>query len=1050
MSGSCHDEKKKPLVQIDQPLELPAVRARLANLKGRQYWRSLEELADTAGFREMLHREFPRQAAVWNDGVSRRNFMQLMGASLALAGLAGCTKQPPELIVPYVRQPEEIVPGQPLYFATAMPMADDAIPLLVRSEMGRPIKAEGNPEHPAGAVGTDLFAQASLLGMYDPDRSQSIMQTGEVRSWGMFLAALKGPLDAQRAVKGAGLRFLTGATSSPTFASQMQAILKAFPEARWHQYEAVNRDNARAGAQMAFGQMVEPHYRLETADVIVALDADFLNSIYNPNFLRDARAFAARRKAEQGRNMSRFYAVESVLTTTGAKADHRLPVRSADVEGVARSIAAGCGVSVTGGSGHAEFVNAVVKELQQHRGSSVVIAGENQPPVVHALAYAMNQALGNAGKTVVYMEPVAATPQGFQSNVQSLEELAHDVEAGKVDLLVIAGCNPCYTAPDDLNFRHSDDTQHQGQYTRYSILDKVPLRIHFGLYQDETAQICHWHINEAHFLEGWSDVRTADGTTSIIQPLIAPLYNGKSIHELLGAFTDQPGLSGYEWVRNYWHGVHSTVDFEPYWRKSVHDGFVAGTNSDPKSVTAKTGGFPPAVPAAAGMEIVFRPDNKLHDGRFANNGWLQELPSPITMITWDNAVLISLNAAEKLGLTIGGEEQDVVEVDLNGRKLEAVAWITPGQPDDSITLHLGYGRNQAGRTGDGHGYNAYLLRTTGALHSGAGVKIGRTGKTHPVAAVHLHHNITWEKGGDQEEKKRGVLRTATLSEYLEPGFAEEFADEFEKPASDTTLYKPQQHPYDAKMTPHAWGMAIDLNACIGCNTCVVACQSENNIPVVGDWEVRRGREMHWIRIDTSYLGDYGNPETHFQPVPCMQCENAPCEVVCPVGATTHSTEGLNDMVYNRCVGTRYCSNNCPYKVRRFNFTLFSDFTTEQGKLMHNPDVSVRSRGVMEKCTYCVQRITRARIDAEKKQVNGEGDGLIADGTLLTACQQACPADAIVFGNINDPNSRVSKIKAQSNNYSMLAELNTRPRTTYLAAISNPNPELAGGGGGKSE
>ena len=1050
MSGNCKDElKKKP--EAAEPLDLVQVRERLSTLKGKQYWRSLEELAETPAFTEMLHREFPRQAAVWEDGVSRRNFLHLMGASLALAGLSGCTKQPPENIIPYVRQPEEIVPGKSLFFASAMPLGEMTIPVLVRSDMGRPIKIEGNPEHPGGSMGTDVFAQASMLEMYDPDRSQTIMQLGEQRTWGSFLDAIQPQIAAQKAKQGAGLRFLTGAFTSPTLASQMQFVLKAFPAAKWHQYEPVNHDNARAGAQMAFGQVLQPRHRFENADVILSLDTDFLNSASNPEFLRDTLQFARRKKAAQGRNMNRLYVVESVLTATGGKADHRLPVRASRVEAIARAIAdqVGGGVAVRGlDPKQAKFVAAVSKDLQAHRGSSVVLAGETQPPVVHALAHTMNQQLGNVDKTVYYAEPVVEAPANSGGGVASLRELANDINAGQVELLVIMGSNPCYTAPDDLNFRHSDDPHHKGRYARYSILEKVPLRVHLGLYVDETAQICQWHINEAHYLESWSDARTYEGTASIVQPLIDPLYGGKSAHELLGAFTDQPSMSSYDWVRNYWQSQHSAPDFETFWRKSLHDGFIPNTALPPRSATAKNATqLPPQGPQADGeYEIVFRADAHLFDGRFANNGWLQELPKPISSITWDNAAYISLNTAKKLGLPIGGEENPIVNLELKGRDLDAVAWIVPGQPDDSVTLHLGYGRDNAGRTGNAHGYNAYLLRTSDAPWMAGGLKLTKAEGSHAVAAVHLHHNVEFDTNGDREEKKRGILRSATLDEYeMHPDFAHE---SFEAPKPNFTLYKPEQHSYDPKKTAHKWGMAIDLNACVGCNTCVVACQSENNIPVVGQWEVRRGREMHWIRIDNYFIGDYDNPKTHFQPVPCMQCENAPCEVVCPVGATLHSTEGLNDMVYNRCVGTRYCSNNCPYKVRRFNFMLYADFNTEQFKLMNNPDVSVRSRGVMEKCTYCVQRLTHARVEAEKAQANGSGDGLVPDGarsnepgSLKTACQQACPADAIVFGNLNDPNSEVAKWKAQPIDYGMLADLGTRPRTTFLASVRNPNPDL---------
>jgi molybdopterin-containing oxidoreductase family iron-sulfur binding subunit len=1057
MSGNCKDEMKKPAAKRE-PLDLEKVQAQLSTLKGKQYWRHLEELAGTAEFKEMLHREFPRQAAVWNDGVSRRNFLQMMGASMALAGLAGCTKQPPENIVPYVRQPEEIIPGKPLWFASAMPLGETTIPLIVKSDMGRPIKVEGNPDHPGGSMGTDTFAQASLWDMYDPDRSQTITELGEARSWEIFQSAFIPWLTAWKANRGAGVYFLTGAFTSPTLASQMDALLKLLPQARWHMYEAVNRDNARAGAQMAFGQAVDSQYKLENADVILSFDADFLSSPNNPNFLKNAWAFGERRKATNADRMNRLYVVESTLTPTGGKADHRLPVRASEIPQVAQAIAAklGVGSGGTANGKYGKFVDAVAKDLAGHRGTSLVLAGETQPPEVHALCHAINQALGNAGKTVVYSDPVAVTPPGWKNNLDSISGLAADIQAGKVQTLFIIGCNPCVTAPDDLNFRHTDDPEHgDHRFKRYSILERVPLIIHLGQYQDETATISHWHINEAHFFETWGDARTADGTATIIQPLIEPLYAGKTAHELVGLFLDRPSYTPYEWVKSYWQGKQTGSDFETFWRKSVHDGFIPNTALPAKTVSAKGA---PAISAkpAEGIELVFRPDYNIYDGRFANNAWLQELPRPISMITWDNAALISLNTAKKWGITLGAEEVDLIELDNNGRKLVAPVWVLPGQPDDSITMHLGYGRNQAGQSGNNHGFNTYLLRTAAAPVIATGLKPPtKANGTHNLAAVHLHHNVG-EKGegidsrGAAEEEKRGILRSATLAEYKSnPRFAH--SAEFEEPPVAFTLYHPKEHPYDSKATPHAWGMSIDLNSCIGCNACMAACQAENNIPVVGQWEVMRGREMHWIRIDNYYLGDYDNPQTSFQPVPCMQCQNAPCEVVCPVGATLHSSEGLNDMVYNRCVGTRYCSNNCPYKVRRFNFMLWSDFDSEQSKLRNNPDVTVRSRGVMEKCTYCIQRITRSRIEAEELQVQGKGDGLIPDGalshdptSLKTACQQSCPTDAIVFGNINDPKSRVNQWKQQPLNYGMLAELNTQPRTTYLAEVRNPNPELSEG------
>jgi molybdopterin-containing oxidoreductase family iron-sulfur binding subunit len=1043
MSQNCKDERRKAPAPKTARLDLEAVQQKLSQSKGKRYWRSLEELAETEDFKEMLHREFPRQASEWTDGVSRRNFIQLMGASLALAGLSACTKQPVEHIVPYVRQPEEIVPGKPLYFASAMPMGSVTRPVLVRSDMGRPIKVDGNPNHPHGSMGSDVFTQASILGLYDPDRSQTIVELGEVRTWGGFLAALQVPLNAQKASKGAGLRFLTGDFTSPTLASQMKAVLKAFPQAKWHVWEPVNHDNARAGAQMAFGQPLRPQYKIEAADVILSLDNDFLSPVSNGGFLHYAAAFAKRRKVQEN-NPNRLYAIESILSTTGGKADHRLPVRATQIENLARAIAGKLGVGSASAvdPAQAKFVDAVVKDLQQHRGASLVMAGETQPPAVHALVHAMNEALGNAGKTVNYVDPVAVLPDGFTSHIESLRDLARDIEANKVQLLVIIDSNPAYTAPADLKFAHlhAESGDDHPEWKQESILLKVPYRIHTGLYQDETAQLCQWHINAAHYLESWSDARSSDGTSGIIQPLIDPLYGGKTAHEVLGIFSDTPNNSSLDWVRGYWKSQHNTGDFDLWWRKALSDGFIPGETLPQRSVSARAGNTPAAqTKPAEGLELVLRPDPHIYDGRFANNGWLQELPKPITLFTWDNAALFSFNTAKKLGLT----SNQMVELDVAGRKLETVAWLIPGMPDDCINLHLGFGRTWAGRTGNGHGYNAYLLSTSNMPHVVEGVKVRLTGEEHQVAAVHIHHNVEFEPR-ENEWKKRGIVRTATLEDYKkDPSFAgEEFAEAafevYEKKPPGLTMYKPEQHSYDPKSTPYKWGMSIDLNSCIGCSSCVAACQAENNIPVVGQWEVRRGREMHWIRIDNYFQGDLVNPKTHFQPVPCMQCENAPCEVVCPVGATVHSTEGLNDMVYNRCVGTRYCSNNCPYKVRRFNFFLYADYETPQFKLLNNPDVTVRSRGVMEKCTYCIQRITRARIEAEK--ANRE----IADGEVKTACQQSCPADAIVFGNLNDPESRVSKLQVLSHSYGMLAEdLNTRPRTRYLAEVTNPNSELAG-------
>jgi MoCo/4Fe-4S cofactor protein with predicted Tat translocation signal len=985
-------------------LDLKTARAQIAGTQGPEYWRSLEELAGSSEFQEMMHREFPKGASEWLDSVSRRGFLKLMGASLAMAGMTACTKQPLEPIVPYVKQPEEVIPGRPLYFATAFTLGGYASPILVESHLYRPTKIEGNEQHPASLGGTDVFAQASILGMYDPDRSQTIAYLGDVRTWGGFLEAIRGPLSAQKAVQGAGIRILTRTVSSPSLADQMRSVLKLYPQAKWHVYEPVNRDNVLEGAKMAFGQPVETQYKLENADVILSLDADFLYAGF-PGSTRYIRDFAKRRNPDNG-NMSRLYVVESTMSSTGAKADHRAPLRSIDIGLFAESLwrlLTNNGGFTSEPTGPKGFYTALVRDLVSHRGSSVVIAGDHQPPPVHALAHAINQALGNVGKTVFYTDTVDANPV---NQTDSIKDLVADMRTGKVDMLFILGGNPAYDAPADLNF--ADALKNTN----------IPMRVHLGLYQDETAELCQWHVNEAHYLESWGDTRAYDGTVSIVQPLIAPLYGGKSAHELTALLAGQAEATGHEIVQGYWQKQHPGADFEGFWRKSLHDGWIAGTTFAPKSVSLKSVAFSPS-PASdeKSIGINFRRDPCVYDGCFSNNGWLQELPKPMSKMTWDNPILIGPAMATRIGL----KTEDLVELELNGKKLIAPIWIQAGLPDNCVTVFLGYGRKRAGRAGTGAGFDMYQLRYSATPWFASGVNITKTGGTYKLATTQGYQTM------DTPDGARPQVRSATLEEFRkEPDFAKE-----DQPPAELTLYKP--YPYDKEL--YAWGMAIDLNSCVGCNNCMIACQSENNIAVVGKEQVVIGRHMHWLRVDAYYQGDRDNPKAYFQPVPCMQCENAPCEVVCPVGATVHSTEGLNDMVYNRCVGTRYCSNNCPYKVRRFNFLLFQDWETPQLKMMRNPDVTVRSRGVMEKCTYCVQRITQHRIDSERE------DRKIQDGELQTACQQSCPADAITFGNINDPNSRVSNLKANARNYSLLAELNTRPRTTYLAEIRNPNPEL---------
>jgi molybdopterin-containing oxidoreductase family iron-sulfur binding subunit len=995
----CPGKKRK--------LDLVTVRQQLDQAQGPEYWRSLEELAGSREFREMIEREFPKGASEWLDGVSRRGFLKLMGASLALAGMTACTKQPLEPIVPYVKQPEEFVPGRPLFYASAFSMRGYATPILVESNLGRPTKIEGNAQHPVSRGGTDAFAQASLLDLYDPDRSQTITYLGAPYPWSSFLEAFRGPLASQKALAGAGIRVLTQTVASPTLADQLQTFLKLCPSARWHVYEPVNRDNAYAGAQMAFGQPLETQYKLDQADVIVSLDADFLAGGY-PGFTRYARDYASRRDPDK--SMNRLYVIESTMTSTGAKADHRLPMRAAKIEWFARTLssilAADSGASTQLNPEEATFASALVEDLKAHRGSSVIMAGDNQPPTVHALAHAMNQSLGNVGQTVVYTDSVSASTV---NSTDSLRELVSDIRRGQIDMLIILGGNPAYDAPADFGFAEALKS------------GSVPLRIHLGLYQNETAELCHWHVNEAHYLEAWGDSRAFDGTVSIVQPLIAPLYNGKSIYEFMALLSGGSEASGYELVKGYWQKQLSGVDFDLVWRRALHDGWIRDTTFSPKSVKPKAGSFPETTAFdPTSIEINFRPDPSIWDGRFSNNGWLQELPKPMSKMTWDNPIYIGPAMADRLGV----KTKDLVELELEGKSLQVPVWVQAGQPDNTVTVFLGYGRKRAGRTGTGFGFDSYQLRMSAIQWFASGLNIRKVSGAYELASTQGMQSM------DAEIGRRPLVRETSLDKYWEePNFAQE-----QEPIPDQTLY-PVLPGWDYSQQPYAWGMAIDLNACTGCNNCIVACQSENNIAVVGKDQVNRGRHMHWLRVDTYYQGERDKPRAFFQPVPCMQCENAPCEVVCPVGATVHSTEGLNDMVYNRCVGTRYCSNNCPYKVRRFNFLRFQDWETPQFKMMRNPNVTVRSRGVMEKCTYCIQRIAQHRIDAERT------DTPIKDAELQTACQQSCPSEAIVFGNINDPNSKVAKLKRLPRNYSLLGELNTRPRTTYLAEIRNPNPRL---------
>jgi MoCo/4Fe-4S cofactor protein with predicted Tat translocation signal len=1009
--------------------DLQMIRRQLAGARGQEYWRSLEELANSRFLEQILHEDYPRQAAVFMDILDRRGFLKVMAASLALAGLSGCLNASPapndEKILPYVTQPEEVVPGRPLYFASAMPLAGFARGVLVESHMGRPTKVEGNPSHPASLGATDVFMQASILELYDPDRAHVLNEAGTIATWDRFFASIQGEIASRRTSQGAGLAILSETVTSPTLSYQLQQLLEKFPEARWYQYDPTARDAARSGARLAFGDVLDTLYRFDRAEVILSLDSDFLFS--GPAALRYARDFSNKRRVSGGeKSTNRLYAAESTPTITGSMADHRWALAPRALEAFALALAKALGVAngarfELAGSVDERAVNAVARDLQNHRGRGIVIAGDHQPAWLHALAHAMNQTLGNSNEAVIYTDPVEVQPV---DHGESLRELIGAMTAGAVDLLLILGGNPVYTAPADSRFAEA--------------LSRTRFTAHLSTYANETTALCRWRLPEAHYLESWSDARAYDGTASIIQPLIAPLYGGRTAHEILAAMMGEAQSASYDVVRGYWQQRSKRgAGFAKFWRAALHEGVVPGSAARPRQASLKQSLPPGAGPqdqqrekptsdAAAGqLEVLFRPDPSVLDGRFSNNGWLQELPKVFTQITWDNVILVSPATAQRLGLSrriggTGGERgniyADLVELECNGQRVRGPAWIVPGQADECLTVHLGYGRTRAGRVGSGLGFNANAIRSATNLWRATGATLRKTGEQYPVACTQFH----------QVMEGRDLIRAGTFEQYRSNP---EFLQSAGKNEHEETLYP--AHQYEGQQ----WGMAIDLNSCIGCNACVVACVAENNIPVVGKNEVRRGREMHWLRIDRYYKGASENPEMYHQPVPCMQCENAPCEVVCPVHATTHSEDGLNDMTYNRCVGTRYCSNNCPYKVRRFNFFQYQDMTTPSIKLMRNPDVTVRSLGVMEKCTYCVQRIRHGQIEARNQ------DRAIRDGEVATACEQACPAQAIVFGDVNDPNTRVSKLKAGSLNYGLLTELNTRPRTTYLARLKNPNPEL---------
>jgi len=963
---------------------LDALRAHLGDARGPQYWRALEELVAQPAWRGRLREAFPQLARL-EPTLDRRGFLKLLGASLALGGLGACSRPPQEEIVPWVRRPDQLPPALPRFYASTLACAGDVAGVLVETHQGRPTKIEGNPAHPMSLGATSPAMQAAVLELWDPDRSQGPVHAGVAATWDAFEQEAR-TLATRFARDGRGLHVLSGRLASPTLAAQRDAWLARFPGSRWHQYEAVDEDHALAGARLAFGDPLRTRYHFDRAQVILSLEADFLGTMAGA--LRHARDFVTGRDP-QSDAFSRLYVIEASPSLTGAKADHRWALASARVGMAALELGELLGVPdvhATQSSGlSARRLRALAQDLDAQHGSSLVLAGRTQPPWVHALAHLLNEALGNVGHAVEYYAP----PEPWESSAQSLRELTTAMAAGEVDTLLILDGNPVYASPADAAFaRH---------------LAKVPRRIHLGLYRDETALACHWHLPRSHALESWSDLRAADGTASAVQPVIAPLYDSRSAHEVLALFLGDM-QSPRARVQATWQADAAA------WTSILRDGVIPHSAPPSQRPAVNRDFLAQLLPPAdeSGLELLFAPDPTVWDGRYANNGWLQELPKPLTTLTWGNVALVS----PELALAHDLQNGDALELRIDGRHTQAPVWVMPGQAARSVTVCLGHGRRHAGRVGERLGFDAYALRSAAAPWRTDGLRINRTGEHYALAATQQHHAM----------EGRAPVRATTLDDYRAT------------PAPASTQPPPSLYPERAH-GEYAWAMSVDLNACIGCGACTLACQAENNIPVVGAEEVERRREMHWIRVDRYYEGAARAPRIHHQPVPCMHCEHAPCEVVCPVGATVHDAEGLNVQVYNRCVGTRFCSNNCPYKVRRFNFLQYSDLSTETLKAQRNPDVSVRNRGVMEKCTYCIQRIETAHIAADR-----EGRR-IADGEVLTACQAVCPTRAIVFGDQQDPDSAVSRQKASPRSYALLEELNTRPRTTYLAAIRNPHPAL---------
>jgi len=993
-------------------------------IRGKQYWRSLNQIADTDEFSSFVEREFPEGTLALSEGVSRRKFLSLMGASLALAGLAGC-RRPIEKIIPYVVAPEDIVPGVPLFYASAVPAGLNPVGVLVENHEGRPTKLEGNSLHPSSNGKTNSYIQASILDLYDPDRSKSVLEKGIASDFESFLRAWKSLFAEAKKSNGKNIAILAEETASPSFVRMKKEFLSAFPEATWATYSPVNDESVFRGIEMATGTLAQPKYFFEKAHVIVSLDSDFLLLDGEP-IAQSLDYSNGRRVSSEADSMNRMYVAEPGYSITGAMADHRIKLQANQIGAFAAAIAIELkkqGVSIPGIDGiksagfsfNKSMLKAITKDLLDSKGNGLIVAGRRQPAAVHALVYAMNQALSNVGETVNYFGFADMQP----SDMNSLKMLTDKVNNGLIDALLILGGNPAFNCPADLHFA--------------TALEKIKFSAHLSPKVDETSQRCTWHIPESHFLEAWGDVKTATGVNSVVQPQIQPLYSSVSNLEFLASCMTGEVQSGYDIVRKTWATFLSPTNFEKEWRRTLHDG-VHFSGSNQMRIKANNQlltknllnhSFAMRTASPTNLEITFSASPSLWDGRFANNGWLQELPDPISKLTWDNAALMSEKTATALGL----KNEDMATLRFNGRNMDIPVWIVPGMADYSVGLELGYGGQTAGRIGSDVGANTYSVRTWAHPGYGQGATMVATGLSYALASTQDHNGMDGDTMAEEGVHNRLpiIIREATIDEYKhEPNFA---AEVVESPPL-VSMWEEKQYTDSPQ-----WGMAIDLNVCTGCMACTIACQSENNVPIVGKEQVKHGREMHWMRMDRYFTGDRDNPESVVQPVACQHCEMAPCEQVCPVAATSHTDDGLNGMTYNRCVGTRYCSNNCPYKVRRFNFYNYTKDLPDIVQLAQNPDVTVRFRGVMEKCTFCVQRITHAKLNAKKN------DAPIKDGDVVSACQQTCPTNAIVFGDITDPNSKVSQMKKQNRDYALLGELNTKPRLTYQAKLRNPNPEL---------